>query len=89
MFAMTDVAALPLALSDLVADLCAKGLLDGTVTAGQAFGGDHEAVNLPSALRVAKAVAGAEAVVVAPGPGGVGTGTELGFGALVAVGWPA
>jgi hypothetical protein len=51
------------------------------VTAGQAFGGDEEAVNIPSALRVAKA-AGADIVVVAPGPGGVGTGTELGFSAM-------
>jgi len=81
-FVMTDAAALPLALSDLVADLSTAGLIDGTVTAGQAFGGDHEAVNLPSALRVARSVAGADAVVVGPGPGGVGTATELGFGAL-------
>ena len=81
-YVMTDAAALPLALSDLVADLRAAGLVDGTVTAGQAFGGDHEAVNVPSALRVARHVAGADAVVVGPGPGGVGTATELGFGAL-------
>jgi Protein of unknown function (DUF3866) len=81
-YVMTDVAALPLAVSDLVADLRAAGLVDGTITAGQAFGGDHEAVNVPSALRVARFVAGADAVVVGPGPGGVGTATQLGFGAL-------
>jgi hypothetical protein len=81
-YVMTDAAALPLALSDLVADLRNAGLIDGTVTAGQAFGGDEEAVNLPSALRVARSVAAADAVVVGPGPGGVGTATELGFGAL-------
>ncbi len=39
-YVMTDGAALPLALSDLVADLCDRGLLDATVTAGHAFGGD-------------------------------------------------
>jgi hypothetical protein len=81
-YVMTDAAALPLVLSDLVADLRTAGLLDGTVTAGQSFGGGHEAVNVPSALRVARSVAGADAVVVGPGPGGVGTDTELGFGAL-------
>jgi len=81
-FVMTDAAALPLPLSDLVADLRDRRLLDSTVSAGQAFGGDREAVNLPSALRVARAAAGADAVVVGPGPGGVGTATELGFGAL-------
>lgn len=81
-YVMTDQAALPLALSDLVADLRVAGLLDASVTAGQAFGGDHEAVNTPSALEVAVAVAGADAVVVAAGPGSAGTGTRLGFGAL-------
>jgi Protein of unknown function (DUF3866) len=43
-YVMTDGAGLPLALSDLVADLCARGLLDATVTCGHAFGGDYEAV---------------------------------------------
>lgn len=81
-YVMTDQAALPLALSDLVAGLRGAGLLDATVTAGHAFGGDHEAVNTPSALEVAVAVAGADAVVVAAGPGSAGTGTRHGFGAL-------
>jgi hypothetical protein len=81
-YVMTDAGALPLALSDLVADLRAAGLLDATVTAGQAFGGDHEAVNLPSSLDVARACAGADAVIVATGPGVVGTGTRHGFSAL-------
>ena len=81
-YVMTDGAALPLALSDLVADLRDKGLLAATVTAGNAFGGDHEAVNTLSALDVAVAEARADAVVVAPGPGSVGTGTTRGHGAL-------
>jgi len=81
-YVMTDQAALPLALSDLVAGLRGAGLLDATVTAGHAFGGDHEAVNTPSALEVAVAVARADAVVVAAGPGSAGTGTRHGFGAL-------
>ena len=81
-YVMTDAAALPLALSDVVAGLADAGLLAATVTAGHAFGGDHEAVNLASALDVAVACATADAVVVAPGPGVVGTATTKGFSGL-------
>ena len=81
-YVMTDGGALPLALSDLVYDLRTAGVLDTTVTAGHAFGGDHEAVNLTSALDVAVAAGGADAVVVATGPGVVGTGTPRGFSGL-------
>ncbi|MGH9182444.1 MAG: DUF3866 family protein, partial [Acidimicrobiales bacterium] len=79
---MTDAAALPLALSELVADMAAAGLLDATVTAGHALGGDHEAVNLWSALVAARHLLDADAAVVAMGPGAVGTGTRLGHSAL-------
>ena len=81
-YVMTDAGALPLALSDVVAGLADAGLVAATVTAGHAFGGDHEAVNLASALDVAVACAGADVVVVAPGPGVVGTGTSRGFSGL-------
>jgi hypothetical protein len=81
---MTDGGALPLALSDLVADLRTTSLLDATVTCGHAFGGDYEAVNLHSALDAAGALTGAEAVVVAMGPGVVGTGTRTGTTAMEA-----
>ncbi len=77
-YVMTDSAALPMALSDLVADLVDRGLLAETITCGQAFGGGREAVNLHSALVLAEG----DAVVVAPGPGVVGTGSRLGFGGL-------
>ena len=79
---MTDSGALPLALSDLVAQLRGDGRLAATVTCGQAFGGDYEAVNLHSALLLARGPAAADAVVVGPGPGVVGTGTRLGFSGL-------
>jgi Protein of unknown function (DUF3866) len=81
-YVMTDGAGLPLALSDLVAALTERGLIDATVTCGQAFGGDFEAVSVFSALAVARHVAGADAVVVAMGPGVAGTGTRLGFSAI-------
>ena len=60
----TDGAGLPLALSDLVAALTDRGLIDATVTCGQAFGGDYEAVSVHSALAIARHVAGADAVVL-------------------------
>jgi hypothetical protein len=59
-------------------------LLAGTITAGHAFGGDLEAVGVPSALVLARHVLGADAVVAGMGPGVVGTGTSLGTTALEA-----
>ncbi len=81
-YVMTDDAALPLALSDLVARLVDAQMLATTVTAGQAFGGAHEAVTVPSALWTCRHRLGLDAVVVAMGPGNVGTGTPLGTSAL-------
>lgn len=81
-YVMTDGAALPLAFSDLVATMTANGLLTGTVTAGNAFGGDLEAVSVHSALLLARHVQQAEITVVGMGPGVAGTGTIYGTTAL-------
>jgi hypothetical protein len=81
-YVMTDGAGLPLVMSDLVAALRARNLLDATVTSGHAFGGDYEAVSIYSALAVARHVAHADAAVVAMGPGIVGTNTRLGFSGM-------
>ena len=81
-YVMTDGAALPIALSDLVAGLVASGLVATTITAGQAFGGDLEAVSVPSALALARHVVGADVAIVAMGPGVVGTGSTLGTSSL-------
>jgi hypothetical protein len=81
-YVMTDGAALPLAFSDLVADLVAGGHLTGTVTAGHAFGGDVEAVSIPGALALARHAQGADAIVVAMAPGVVGSGSPLGTTAM-------
>jgi hypothetical protein len=81
-YVMTDGGALPIAISDLVFELRERGLIDATVTAGQAFGGDYEAISLPSALAVASVLADADAVVVAMGPGSAGTATKLGFSGI-------
>jgi hypothetical protein len=80
-YIMTDGAALPLGLSRLVPKLRAAGLVDFTITCGQAYGGDWEAVNLYSALCAAK-VMGADVALVTMGPGIVGTGTRWGTTAI-------
>ena len=85
-YVMTDGAALPLAFSDLTATMVDRELLVGTVTAGHAFGGDLEAVNVASALVLACHLLDAELIVVGMGPGVVGTGTTLGTTSLEAVG---
>jgi hypothetical protein len=82
-YVMTDAGSLPLALSDLVADLRDKGTLDTTVTAGQAFGGDREAINVHHALALA---ADHDAIVVGMGPGSLGSGHRWGFSGLEVAG---
>jgi len=81
-YVMTDTAALPLGFSRLVPELKEAGLLDSTITVGQAFGGDYEAINVFTGLLAARAVAGAQVAIVAQGPGNVGTETEWGFGSI-------
>ncbi len=83
-YVMTDGGALPVVLSDLVAAMNNAKMLVGTVTAGHAFGGDIEAVSLPSALALARHRLDAELIVVGMGPGVVGTGSSLGTTAVEA-----
>jgi len=85
-YVMTDGAALPLALSDLVVGMRRAGLVHATVTAGHAFGGDLEAVSVPSALTLAVHALDADLVIAAMGPGVVGTGAALGTTAVEAAG---
>jgi Protein of unknown function (DUF3866) len=81
-YLMTDGASLPIAWSDAVAELRAKDLLDATCTAGHAFGGELESVNVFSGLAALRHVAEADIVIAGMGPGVVGTDTELGFSAI-------
>lgn len=83
-YVMTDGGALPLWFSRTVAHLSAAGWLAGTVTVGQSFGGELEAVSLHSGLLAARAVLGARVTVVAPGPGTAGTGSRWGFSGVAA-----
>lgn len=81
-YIMTDSACLPISFSKTVRELKRQYLLDYTITCGQSFGGDFEAVNIYTALIAAKYVCKSDVIIVAPGPGVVGTGTVLGFSGI-------
>jgi hypothetical protein len=81
-YCMTDTAALALPLSDVVRASVAERILDATITCGQAFGGQYEAVNLHSGLLAARHVARADVAIAAIGPGVVGTATPFGHGGI-------
>jgi hypothetical protein len=79
---LTDSSALPAALSDLLANLRARDFLEATITVGQAFGGDYEAVNVYTGLIAAREIATAQVALVGAGPGHWGTGTRYGFSSM-------
>lgn len=81
-YLMTDGGALPLWLSRTVAAL--TDVLCGTVTVGQAYGGDLEAVTVHSGLLACARVFEADVAVVVQGPGNLGTGTPWGFSGVAA-----
>jgi hypothetical protein len=76
-YVMTDGGALPAWFSRTLDGLAAH--LAGTVTTGQAFGGDLEASTVHTGLLAARHVLGADVTVVTQGPGNLGTGTAWGF----------
>ena len=77
--------ALPGALSRDVAELRERGLLAGHVTAGAAYGGEHEAISLVGALDAGARRLDWEAAVVGPGPGILGSATRYGHGGIAAL----
>lgn len=79
-YIMTDGAALPISFSKTVKEL--SGCIEKTITCGNAFGGDIEAVNIYTALLAAKHIAHADIAIVIMGPGVKGTGTKFGFSAI-------
>lgn len=81
-YVMTGGGALPLYFSRLVHQLRTEDFICATVTCGEAFGGDLEAVNIYTGLLAAKAVAGADVIIVAMGPGITGTGSPFGHTAV-------
>jgi hypothetical protein len=83
-YVMQDGGALPAWFSRTAAGLRAAGWLAVTITTGQSFGGDLEAVTVHTGLLAARHVAGADVAVVAQGPGNLGTGTRWGFSGVAA-----
>ncbi len=83
-YVMLDGGALPAWFSRTVAALRESGWLAGTISTGQAFGGDLETVTVHTGLLAARHVLGADLIVVAQGPGNLGTGTRWGFSGVAA-----
>jgi hypothetical protein len=83
-YVMTDGGALALWFSRTVGTLRERGWLAGTVTVGQAYGGDLETVTLHTGLLAARLVFVADIVVITQGPGNLGTGTRWGFSGVAA-----
>ena len=81
-YVLTDGAALPMWFSRTVDALAT--MLCGTVSTGQAFGGDVETVSVHSGLLAARHVLHADVAVVTQGPGNLGTGTVGGFSGVQA-----
>lgn len=84
-FVQTAGGALPGSLSRDVAQLRERGFLFGHVTAGPAYGGEHEAISVAGALDAAAARLGWDAVIAGPGPGIIGSDTRLGHGGIAAL----
>jgi uncharacterized protein DUF3866 len=78
-YVMLDGGALPAWFSRTAAGLREAGWLAGTISTGQAFGGDLDTVTVHTGLLAARHVLGAAVAVVAQGPGNLGTGTRWGF----------
>lgn len=81
-YLMTDGGALPAFFSNTVRVLKERGLLCGVITAGHAFGGDLEAINIYSGLLAARHVLEADITIVCMGPGVAGTATPFGFSGM-------
>ncbi len=84
-YVQTVGGALPGGLSETVGELKARGLIDGHLTAGAAYGGDGEAISTPGAIHHAAHDLGWDAVVCGPGPGILGSGSRLGHGGMTAL----
>jgi hypothetical protein len=84
-YVQTAGGALPGAMSRVVRELIDRRLLAGHVTAGPAFGGDHEAISTAGGLHAGLTALGWDAAIAGPGPGILGSATTLGHGGLVAL----
>lgn len=81
-YIMTDGGSLPIDFSFSVNELKCKKIITYTITSGNAFGGDMEAVNIYDALIIAHMILKCDIAIVTMGPGIVGTGTKYGFSGI-------
>lgn len=81
-YIMPDFASLPIYFSKTVQKLKQYNYIYKTITCGQAYGGDGEAVNIYTALLAAKHIYKADIAIVIQGPGNTGTGTKFGFSGM-------
>jgi Protein of unknown function (DUF3866) len=84
-YVQTPGGALPGGLSRDVVELRDRGLLAGHVTAGAAYGGEHEAVTTLGALDAAARSLDWDAILCGPGPGILGSATLYGHGGMAAL----
>jgi hypothetical protein len=84
-YVQTGGGALPGSLSRDVPELRERGLLCGHITAGPAYGGEHEALSPVGALDAAARHLAWDAILIGPGPGIIGSNTEFGHGGLAAL----
>ncbi|MEB1808762.1 MAG: DUF3866 family protein [Bacillaceae bacterium] len=83
---ISDEAALPLKLSEHMRILSKQDQFH-SITVGQAFGGEFEAVNLITALQYADQKLKSDIILITLGPGVVGTGTFYGFSGMELANW--
>jgi hypothetical protein len=84
-YVQTAGGALPGQMSRVVRELLDRELLAGHITAGPAFGGQHEAISTAGALHAGIRALGWDAAIAGPGPGILGSATALGHGGLAAL----
>ncbi|WP_216830466.1 DUF3866 family protein [Alkalihalobacterium elongatum] len=83
---ISDEAALPLKLSEHMRILDKEKNFH-SITVGQAFGGEFEAINLITALQYANQKLKSDVILIILGPGVVGTGTVYGFSGMELANW--
>lgn len=81
-----DEASLPLSFSEHMRILHENANFH-SITIGQAFGGQYEAVNLHTALQFAHVYLRSDYIVVSLGPGVVGTSSQYGFSGMILANW--
>ncbi|WP_062046493.1 DUF3866 family protein [Bacillus sp. JCM 19034] len=81
-----DQASLPLYLSDQIREMKKNPNLI-TITVGQAFGGDFEAITIASAIQFAYHILKVDCILISVGPGVVGSGSYYGFTGMIQAHW--